>query len=269
MKVHQIKIDFRVTEQVSRFVYVYILEADSLYLIDSGVFGCEKQIMDYLDSIGRNNAEIKGIFLTHAHPDHIGSAAWFQEHTGCRIYASEGEKNWIEDIDLQFKERPIPNFYKLAGKSSRVDVVVKDGDVIELEDGLTVSVIRTAGHSCDEISYLVCGNMFIGDSVPVKGDIPIFIDEREMRKTLHILKDTKGVKTYYPAWDQTYTAEMMEHKLNEAGELIDLLKKAVSESDDGGELPVLVDRVCDRLKMPMLKSNPLFSRTIECLRQEA
>jgi len=70
MKVHQIKIDFNVTEQISRFVYVYILESDSLYLIDSGVFGCEKQITDYLDSIGRNKAEIKGIFLTHAHPDH-------------------------------------------------------------------------------------------------------------------------------------------------------------------------------------------------------
>lgn len=164
MKVHQIKIDFHVTEQISRFVYVYILEADSLYLIDSGVFGCEKQIMDYLDSISRNIAEIKVIFLTHAHPDHIGSAAWFQEHARCRIYASEGEKRWIEDIDLQFKERPIPNFYQLAGRSSKVDVVVKDGDKINLEDGVTVSVIRTAGHSCDEVSYLACGNMFIGDS---------------------------------------------------------------------------------------------------------
>ncbi len=269
MKVHQIKIDFHVTEQVSRFVYVYILEAGSLYLIDSGVSGCEKQIMHYLDSIKRDIGEIKGIFLTHAHPDHIGSAAWFQEHTGCRIYASAGEKSWIEDIDLQFKERPIPNFYQLAGKSSRVDEVVKDGDRIELEDGIAVSVIRTAGHSCDEVSYLVDGNMFIGDSVPVKGDIPIFIDEREMRKTLRILKETHGVKAYYPAWDQAYTAETMEKKLNEAGELIDLLKKTVSESEDGAELPVLVDRVCDRLKMPMLKSNPLFSRTIECLRQEA
>ena len=269
MKVHQIKIDFHVTEQISRFVYVYILEADSLYLIDSGVFGCEKLISDYLDSIGRNIAEIKGIFLTHAHPDHIGSAAWFQEHTGCRIYASEGEKRWIEDIDLQFKERPIPNFYQLAGKSSKVDVVVKDGDKIELEDGATVSVIRTAGHSCDEVSYFACGNMFIGDSVPVKGDIPIFIDELEMRKTLRILKDIKGVKTYYPAWDQTYTAEMMESKLNEAGELVNLLKKRVSELDEGAELSVLVDQVCDRLKMPMLKSNPLFGRTIECLRKEA
>ena len=102
------------------------------------MFGCEKQIIDYLDTIGRDISEIKGIFLTHAHPDHIGSAAWFQENTGCKIYASEGEKRWIEDIDLEFKERPIPNFYKLAGRSSKVDVVVKDGDVIELEDGIKV-----------------------------------------------------------------------------------------------------------------------------------
>ena len=269
MRVHQIKIDFHVTEQVSRFVYVYILEADSLYLIDSGVFGCEKQIMDYLNTIGRNITEIKSIILTHAHPDHIGSVAWFQEHTGCRVYASEGEKRWIEDIDLQFKERPIPNFYQLAGKSSKVDAVVNDGDRIELEKGVTVSVIRTAGHSCDEVSYLIDDNMFIGDSVPIKGDIPIFIDEQEIRKTLRVLKEFRGVKTYYPAWDQTYTAEMMDNKLREAGELIDLLKKNVLELDDGTVLPALVEQVCGRLKMPMLKSNPLFSRTIECLRQEA
>ena len=35
--VHQIKIDFHVTEQICRFVYVYIIEGESLYLIDSGV----------------------------------------------------------------------------------------------------------------------------------------------------------------------------------------------------------------------------------------
>ncbi len=268
MKVHQIKIDFNISEQIIRFVYVYIIEADSLYLIDSGVFGCEKQILSYLDNIGRDISEIKGIFITHAHPDHIGAAAWFQANTGCIIYASEGEKMWIEDINLQFKERPIPNFYQLAGKSSMVDVVVKDGDVFNPEDGVMVKVIRTAGHSCDEVSYLVNDNLFIGDSVPVKGDIPIFIDEGEMRKTLHVLKEIRGVETYYPAWDQTYTAEMMNSKLSEASEIVDLLKKTVSELDDGAELSVLVDRICDRLKMSMLKNNPLFCRTIECLRQE-
>ena len=31
MKVHQIKIDFNVTEQIKRFVYVYILEKVLVY----------------------------------------------------------------------------------------------------------------------------------------------------------------------------------------------------------------------------------------------
>ena len=285
--VHQIKIDFHVTEQICRFVYVYIIEGKSLYLIDSGVFGCEKQIIDYLNTIGRRVSEIRGIFLTHAHPDHIGSAAWFQEHTGCKIYTSEGEKRWIEDIDLEFRERPIPNFYRLAGRSSRVDVVVRDGDVIKPEESMEIQVRRTAGHSSDGISYLLEDSLFIGDAVPVRGDIPIFIDEREIRKTLSILGEMQDVNVFYPAWDQTYSKEMMKRKLFEADtyskemmkrklfeadELINLLKKTVTELDNpenAGEqksISELVDAVCDRLKMPMLKANPLFQTTIGCLR---
>lgn len=99
------------TEQINRFVYAYVIEAKHLYLVDSGVYGSETAIGESLQSIGRDLSEIRGIFLTHAHPDHIGSAAWMQEHTGCIIYASEGEKRWIEDIDLAFQERPIPNLY--------------------------------------------------------------------------------------------------------------------------------------------------------------
>ena len=46
MKIHQVKINFNVTVEITRFVYVYIIEAEFLYLIDSGVFGCEKKIID-------------------------------------------------------------------------------------------------------------------------------------------------------------------------------------------------------------------------------
>lgn len=59
---------------------------------------------------------------------------------------------------------------------------------------------------------------------------------------------------------------MMKSKLTDAAELLDTLKNAVSDLDDGADLETLVNRVCDRLKMPMLKANPLFSKTIECLR---
>ena len=74
----------------------------------------EKAIFSCMEGIGRKPEEIQGIFLTHAHPDHIGSAARIKELTGCTVCASRGERRWIEDIDLQFRERPIPNFHALA-----------------------------------------------------------------------------------------------------------------------------------------------------------
>ena len=57
MKVHQIKIDFNVTNDIKRYVYVYVIEAKYLYLIDSGVYGSEKEICKYIESINRSYNE--------------------------------------------------------------------------------------------------------------------------------------------------------------------------------------------------------------------
>ncbi len=246
---------------------MYLLEAGNCYLIDSGVYGCESRITGYLDKIGRRVSDIKGIFLTHAHPDHIGSAAWFREHTGCKVYASEGESCWIEDIDLQFRERPIPNFYTLAGRSVPVDYIVKNGDIIEPEPDFRIEVLRTAGHSVDGMSYLIGNALFIGDAVPVKGDIPIFIDEEETRKTLSLLGQMSSVEMFYPAWDHSYTPENMKTKIKEAGELLDILKQAVMACEDGSDNAELTKRVCEYLHLPFLMGNPLFLRTVGCLRE--
>ncbi|MDO5151012.1 MAG: hypothetical protein Q4D76_16710 [Oscillospiraceae bacterium] len=60
-RIHQIKVDFNVTPEILRYVYVYIIEAKHCYLIDSGVSGCEKQILNYLTGIGRSAEDVKGI----------------------------------------------------------------------------------------------------------------------------------------------------------------------------------------------------------------
>jgi metal-dependent hydrolase (beta-lactamase superfamily II) len=43
-------------------------------LIDSGVQSSSEVIFDYLENSGRKPSDIGLLILTHAHPDHIGSA---------------------------------------------------------------------------------------------------------------------------------------------------------------------------------------------------
>lgn len=269
MKVLQIKIDFYVTPQIKRYVFVYVIETDEgCYLIDSGVAASEQLIEKAIIESGHHPSEIKAVFLTHAHPDHIGTAYYFREKYGASIYASEGERAWIEDIDLQFKERPIPNFYVLAGKSVPVDYVVKDGDEIVFSDNISVHVIGTPGHSADEVSYRINDMVFIGDAVPVKGDIPIFINLEKTKNSLMRLDSLSDVKMFYPAWDQAYSAELLKKKIVDAKELVAKLEEVVIEVDNGMDNLELVDLVCERLNMPMLKNNPLFARTVECCRKD-
>ena len=267
-KIHQIRIDFNVTEKIRRYVFVYIIEAGDCYMIDSGVYGCEKQIASYMESIGRKLSDIKKIFLTHAHPDHIGSAAWFRENVGCEIYAGREERRWIEDIDLQFSERPIPNFYILAGRSTKVDHELRDGEEILLEEGLSIHACRTAGHSADEMSYRLEDAFFIGDTVPVRTDIPIIIEVAEMIASINSLKSEEEVRSFYPAWDHVYSAEEMQGKLEEAEELIRNLRKTITESDAGQDLRDLTKQVSEKMKMLILAENPLFAQTVDAFRKE-
>lgn len=208
------------------------------------------------------------------YPDHKITAPKFARilkpggKYGAAVYASEGERTWIEDIDLQFAERPIPNFYTLAGRSVNVDYIVKDGDVIVLSDEISVHVIGTPGHSADEVSYRMDDVIFIGDAVPVKGDIPIFMNLEKTKNSLLRLKKLTNIKLSYPAWDQTYSAEMLKRKIDDARELVAKLEEAAGNVDNSMEDLELVDLVCESLNMPMLKTNPLFARTVACCRKD-
>lgn len=263
MKIHQIRIDFNVTPQISRYVFVYIIEGEKLYMIDSGVAGSESQIEAYLHSKGRSVDEINGIFLTHAHPDHIGTAAYFKKKTGCKVYASEGERAWIENIDTQYSERPIPNFYALAGSSVNVDVVIQDRDVFQLEYGIRIEVVSTPGHSTDEMSYIVGTNIFIGDTIPVKGDIPIYISKKESTQSINKIMELPGIDKYYPAWDCKYTNCEIKAKCLQALELIEQLDNVVKSIKDYKTIEELTQKVCEQIGNYSVMNNPLFMRTIK------
>ena len=59
---------------------------------------------------------------------------------------------------------------------------------------------------------------------------------------------------------------MMQTKIAEGKEIVNQLETIVRRIDTGMDIFELVDKVCESMKMPMLKSNPLFARTVEACR---
>ena len=265
-RLHRVKITFNVTEKIKRFVYVYLIIDKGIYLIDAGVRGSEKTIADYLVSIGRRITEVKGILLTHSHPDHIGGANAIKELSNCIIYACEQEKTWIEDIDVQFKERPIPNFYELLNHSVGVDKIIFDGDALLLEPGITIKVIDTKGHSQGSLSFFWEEEniVFTGDAIPVIGDIPIFVSARDSRESLKRLKRI-GADQYLSAWDEGKTGQEGEKTIDGALVFLDQIesavKNALTQAQSASDEEVYAN-VCITLNMEHLLENPLFKKSV-------
>ncbi|RQW78421.1 MAG: MBL fold metallo-hydrolase, partial [Methanothrix sp.] len=187
--IHSLKIPFQVTDpsglKIPRFVYVHLIVGQEIWLIDSGVASSEEFILDYLKKIGKKPEEISLLILTHSHPDHVGAAKAIKAITGCAVAAHAAERSWIEDVDLQARERPVPGFKTLVGGSVKVDRILQDGDTLEAlvlkngaAGGLKVHVIHTPGHSSGSISLWLPeeGALFTADAVPIPGDMPIFDD---------------------------------------------------------------------------------------------
>lgn len=156
--VHAIKIPFQVETDLGtleRFVYAYLIYGDKICLIDSGVASSEEIIFDYLKKTGKNPNDISLMILTHSHPDHIGSAKSIYEISDCEVAAHVAEKSWIEDVDLQNHQRPVPNFYSLVEGSVKVDGVLNDGEIVDLGKNIQLKIIHTPGHSSGSISLFI------------------------------------------------------------------------------------------------------------------
>lgn len=266
-QIQRIKVNFNVTREIERFVYLYIIISKGIHIIDTGVSGTETIIEDYLKSIGRNISEVNSILLTHSHPDHIGSAFKIKELSNCTVYACEKERPWIENIDQQFAERPIPNFYTLLNNSVYVDKPLKDKDIFVLEDGITINVIDTSGHSSGSVSFLWIeqGELFTGDSIPISGDIPIYVSAKDSIETLKKLLALNSVKRYLPSWDDIYDKESGREKIKKSLDSLLLIEETVKDvlvDSDDKDMEKIYAQVCANLNLEYLVQNPLFKTSI-------
>ena len=267
--VHALKVPFPAS---TRFVYMYLIYGKQVSLVDSGIAPAKGLIFDYLQKTGRNPKDIRFLLQTHSHGDHIGLSAEIRKISGCQIVAHAAEKDWIEDIDKQYRERPTPTFRSYVQESAKVDRVVKDGDILDLGGGESRKVIHTPGHSPGSISFVYTpdGALFSGDAVPAAGALPIYSDVFVNAQSIRKLKAVPGLKALFSSWHDPILGEKVYPTLDEALAYMQRVHGVVRQEIEGAPSLApkeLTIRVLKALGIPENMASPIVITTIEAHRK--
>jgi len=270
--IHALKIPFKLRvgpdKTVDRFVFAYLIFGDPICLIDTGVAGSEAIILDYIKQAVRDPREIARIVFTHSHADHIGGGQALKKQTGCKVAAHIDAKPWIENVDRQYEERPIGNFYDLVGGSVEIDLALKDGDQVDLGDGKIFEIFHTPGHSKGSISLLYNKDraLFTGDAVPKSGTVPIYEDVATSIESIKKLKEIKGLEILIASWDDPQFGASVYPSMDAGLQWFQQIHEAVlaeTAGSDALDAKALSARVLKRLSFPEIPLVPIVVTSIE------
>ncbi len=267
---HALKIPFQIPispgKVIDREVYSYIVFGNKITLIDSAVAGAETIIFDYLRQNGRDPQEIAMVILTHSHPDHIGSVKAIKEATNCQIAACSTEKDWIEDTELQFAERPVPGFRTLVGGPVTVDRLLVDKETVSLGQGIDCQVMYTPGHSRGSLSLVFNHEQTIitGDALPLPNDLPIYEDLVASIESIRRLQKTKNIKSLLSSWeDPLHGSALIAQRMNDSILYLRKIHETVVQGQSQGleDLMDLCRYVVMAMGLPPLAVNHLVARS--------
>jgi hydroxyacylglutathione hydrolase len=154
----------------ARHANSYLVEADNgLVLVDTGLPGSEKRILNAVQSLGKKPADVKLILLTHRHLDHIGSAAALKTETAATLVSHPFEKPYVAGTLVIIT----PRAWSLYGRVARrvlavasstmkllrlikyhpihVDEAADEESVLD-PTGLDGSIVWTPGHTKGSVS---------------------------------------------------------------------------------------------------------------------
>jgi glyoxylase-like metal-dependent hydrolase (beta-lactamase superfamily II) len=113
-----------------------------------------------LDYINANQLQVDWILETHAHADHLSAAHYLHNKTQAPVAIGEGIKQVQKTFKLVFNI----NDSELLAQGDYFDKLFADDECFAI-GGLTARVINTPGHTNDSVSYLIAGNVFVGDTL--------------------------------------------------------------------------------------------------------
>jgi len=150
-----------------------IVDADGLTLIDTGLPGNFKKVLNAIAGLGKQPGDLRRIVITHADGDHVGCLSALKAATGARVCASRIEAEAIGSgrSSRELKTRGLQKVLMNAlaplfrAKPAQVDELVADGRELPALGGLRV--VETPGHTPGHVSLFSpsTGVLFAGDSM--------------------------------------------------------------------------------------------------------
>jgi glyoxylase-like metal-dependent hydrolase (beta-lactamase superfamily II) len=173
----------------------YIHDGDKGILIDAGLDkGTMKKVMKRLEEEKR---PITHLFITHAHADHYGGAAYLQKQRDVYTVAPAFEEAilrnpLLEPVYLFQGTWPLKEMRTkfLEGEAIRIDKIATEG--IWEFDGLSIECVALPGHSYYQLGYVIHDVAYIADAVfgietLEKHKIPYIVDAEKTLQTLERL----------------------------------------------------------------------------------
>jgi hydroxyacylglutathione hydrolase len=268
-KIHLLKHDFAVMmgpdTKIPRFVNSLVIFGNEITLVDTGVKTSIENIIPYIKQNGRDPSEISTMILSHSHPDHIGSAHKLKKITSCMVLAHKAEKDWMEDLELQQQQRPVPGFLNLVDEPVIIDDFLEHDQILKLDADLMVKIIHSPGHSRGSINieFLEDKILFTADSIPLMNDIPNYEDYRDLKKSLKSIQQNRDAYIVLSSWTSPiYDREKLTHLLSDASTYLKKLDDCIHEIyTDHENAPLEFCRqVIEQLELPEFYVNPIVDR---------
>ena len=168
MSANKLHIEMFFDADSSTFSYVVVDNASACAAIIDPVLnydaaGGEVTTQDadrILAYVAANKLNVQWILETHAHADHLSAADYLHRKTGAPVAIGEGIKKVQQTFKLVFNLGDD----ELLAKGDYFHKLFADNERFNIGN-LTAQVLNTPGHTNDSVSYLIEGNLFVGDSL--------------------------------------------------------------------------------------------------------
>jgi len=172
-------------------VFLALIRGDRIALVDTGVAHTPGEVIEpVLADMGLALSDIDMILNTHAHLDHAGGNGEMRTRSRASIHLHHDDRFMADSVQAQvaFMTAPLialdmpeavvaeraEHTTVCTGEAVGADVLLSEGDTVDLGKGIVLRVVHNPGHTPGSISY--CweseGILLSGDAVQGCGSRP-------------------------------------------------------------------------------------------------